>query len=156
MSKALRFSGVAVALVFLGFAAHAPQASSTDALQARYQGITHVEVFANSAVHIPQSDLHNHAVVSIYRIDGLAMLEEELNINLPSNEAQAYRYMIEKEAEIKKKYQSRINNAASGLTLAIQYKLNRLPAVVFNQRFVIYGVNDLEQAAMIFQKRRFP
>ena len=53
---------------------------------------------------------------------------------------------------IRRKYQAQIINASNGMTLAIHYRLDRLPAVVIDRKAVIYGVPDVERALAIYQQ----
>ena len=39
-----------------------------------------------------------------------------------------------------------VKNAAIGLAKAVQYGIDRYPAVVFDGRVVVYGVTDLVEA----------
>ena len=52
--------------------------------------------------------------------------------------------------EIRRRYKDQITNAASGMTLAVQYRLDRLPAIVINRAKVIYGVADVDRAIELF------
>ena len=41
-------------------------------------------------------------------------------------------------------------NAAKGLMRALQYGINRYPAIVFDGQAVVYGVTDIETAARLY------
>lgn len=116
-------------------------------------GVTTVEVFANSATHIhaqPQTPY----LQRIYRVDGMAAISQQLSMRLPGDEAQAKTYMLQAEAQIRKRYKDQIVNAAHGISLAIHYRLDRLPAIVINRSAVIYGIANVEQAVALYQQSR--
>lgn len=118
--------------------------------QASAQAITTMEVFANSATLVRQPQQPPPFVVKVYRLDGMAQLEAQLSAGLPQTEAAAMAYMRQHEAEIRRRYKEQISNAATGMTLSIQYRLDRLPAVVINKSKVIYGIADVDQAAQLY------
>ena len=89
-------------------------------------------------------------MLKVYRVDAMAQLEQQLNAGLPKNEADAMAYMRQHEGEIRRRYKDQITNAASGMTLAVQYRLDRLPAIVINRAKVIYGVADVDRAIELF------
>ncbi|WP_280190814.1 TIGR03757 family integrating conjugative element protein [Delftia sp. PS-11] len=116
-------------------------------------GVTTVEVFANSATHVralPQTPY----LQRVYRVDAMAAISLQLSVRLPGDEAQARAYMLQAEAQIRKRYKDQILNAAHGMSLAIHYRLDRLPAIVINRSAVIYGVADVEQAVALYQQSR--
>lgn len=112
--------------------------------------VTTVEVFANSATVVRPPFRQPGYVLKVYRVDAMAQLEQQLNAGLPKNEADAMAYMRQHEAEIRRRYKDQITNAASGMTLAVQYRLDRLPAIVINRAKVIYGVADVDRAIELF------
>lgn len=113
---------------------------------------TTVEVFANMAtlVAVPQAPSYK---LQVYRLDVMALIEQQLSQGLPSVEADALAHLQRMEAQIRRKYQAHIVNAANGMTMAIHYKLDRLPAVVINRQAVIYGVPDVDKALTIYQQQ---
>lgn len=91
--------------------------------------------------------------LQVYRLDVMALIEQQLSQGLPSVEADALAHLQRLEAQIRRKYQAHIVNAANGMTMAIHYKLDRLPAVVINRQAVIYGVSDVDKALAIYQQQ---
>lgn len=116
-------------------------------------GITTVEVFANSATHV-RAQPQTPYLQRIYRVDAMAAISQQLSMRLPGDEAQAKAYMQQAEAQIRKRYKDQIVNAAHGMSLAIHYRLDRLPAVVINRSAVIYGVANVDQAVALYQQSR--
>jgi integrating conjugative element protein (TIGR03757 family) len=90
--------------------------------------------------------------LQVYRLDAMTLIEEQLSQGLPAVEAQALAVLQRMESEIRRKYQAQIINASNGMTLAIHYRLDRLPAVVIDRKAVIYGVPDVERALAIYQQ----
>jgi len=115
-------------------------------------GITTVEVFANSAMHFKNTAAAGDFVYKVYRIDGLAQLEAQVNQGLPNTEPEARAYLQRNMADIKKRYTAQAINAANGLTLVTRYKIDRIPAIVINQRAVVYGSTDIQQALASYAK----
>lgn len=128
-------------------AAAAPAAAHAQA------GVTTVEVFANSATHV-RAQPQTPYLQRIYRVDAMAAISQQLSMRLPGNEAEAKAYMLQAEAQIRKRYKDQIVNAAHGMSLAIHYRLDRLPAIVINRSAVIYGVADVDQAVALYQQSR--
>ncbi|WP_287919173.1 TIGR03757 family integrating conjugative element protein [Comamonas sp.] len=130
---------VAAAMAGLANAAQLPQPTT-------------VEVFANMAtlVAVPQTPAYK---LQVYRLDVMALIEHQLSQGLPAVETDALAHLQRMEAQIRRKYQAQIVNAANGMTMAIHYKLDRLPAVVINRQAVIYGVPDVDKALAIYQQQ---
>lgn len=115
--------------------------------------VTTVEVFANSATHVQQPAQPPY-VLKVYRLDAMAQIGQQITQQLPAGEEQAKLYMQQHEAQIRAKYKNQIVNAANGMSLAIHYKLDRVPAVVINRSSIIYGVSDVNQAVQLFLQSR--
>jgi integrating conjugative element protein (TIGR03757 family) len=138
-------------LVLLGFAVAALPALAQ--AQDLYQGITKVEVFANSAMVITPIQADRYQLV-IYRLDALKNVEAAINQNIPKTEAAARVYFAANQAEIKKRITPAVLNGANGIALARHYKLERIPAIVVDGASVIYGVTNVDQAIAMVQKHR--
>lgn len=118
-----------------------------------YRGITQVEVFANSAMLVtPQrSDRYK---LDIYRLDAMSRVEQSINQALPQNEADARAWLAANEARIRRQVQPVVANAANGITLAMHYRIDRLPAIVVNRQTVVFGMTDVNAALAAFQRAR--
>lgn len=117
--------------------------------------VTTVEVFANAATYVraPVQSPPPY-VLRIYRLDAMAQISQQLSMRLPMGEEQARAYMLQQQAQIRSRYQAQIVNAANGMSLAIHYRLDRLPAVVVNRHAVVYGVADVDQAVGLYQQSK--
>lgn len=114
---------------------------------AQAQSVLTVEVFANSAMHVtPQPSDELPYKLTIYRLDGLQQMEQTLNQQLPQDEAQAQEWMLRHQKQIAERYRAHIISAANGMTMMMRYRLNRLPAIVIDQRTVVYGLTDVDAA----------
>jgi len=84
--------------------------------------------------------------LQVYRINGIQAVEVVLSLNLPSDPAVAKRVALDRIQQLDNQSTTRLRNAAIGLTKALQYGIDRYPAMVFDGQCVVYGVTDLGQA----------
>lgn len=111
------------------------------------QPIQKVEVFANSAMV-----LTNAQGATVYRLDGLQQLQDELSQGLPSDPNKAAQIAQQRMRAMGAGLQERASNAATGIGLATQYGVDRMPAVVINGQAIVYGVTDVAEAVRLFLK----
>ncbi len=124
-------------------------------LPAAAQGITTVEVFANSAMSItPASGEGLPFKLDVYRLDAMQNVEHLINQSLPQTEAEAMAWVKANEARLRRQLQPMVVSSANGITLAAGYRLQRLPAIVINRQTVVYGVTDVQQAIALAQRER--
>lgn len=119
----------------------------------RYYGITSVEVFANSAMVITPQQATDYQL-KIYRLDGISQVESMLNQGLPQTEAAARAYAAKNKLALRRKVEPLILDSINGVKLAQHYRLERIPAIVINQRTVVFGVSDVESAIAQYQAFR--
>ena len=103
-----------------------------------------VEAF--TASDIPIIPDHQGDSVQVYEIDGIKRFEAQLSRGLPSDADSARRQAIERVAQVDEGRMQRVQGAAVGLSKAVQYGIDRYPAVVFDGEAVVYGVTDLAEA----------
>jgi integrating conjugative element protein (TIGR03757 family) len=84
--------------------------------------------------------------VQVYRLDAPARLEGEITARLPSDPSEAYAFAEEALKVQWREQAKRLTETYQGVLKARQYGLQKLPAIVFDGRAVVYGVTDLEQA----------
>ena len=82
----------------------------------------------------------------LYEIDAIKRFEAQLSRGLPSDADAARRQAIERVAQVDEGRMQRVQRAAVGLSKAVQYGIDRYPAVVFDGEAVVYGVTDLAEA----------
>lgn len=139
------YLGVALLVLALGWMSRAQ--AQTPAMP-----IT-VEVFANSAMHItPAGEARSELPykIDVYYVDGLQMLEQSLNQELPQTEPEARQWLAENQARIQREVAPVAIAAANGMALAQHFKIKRLPAIVIDRKAVVYGLTDVTEAVERF------
>ena len=84
--------------------------------------------------------------VTKYTVDGLARFESGLSEGLPQDPEAAKTEALRRVQQLDGARMVPAKNAAIGLAKAVQYGVDRYPAVVFDGRAVVYGVTDLVEA----------
>jgi integrating conjugative element protein (TIGR03757 family) len=84
--------------------------------------------------------------LQVYRIDGIQQVEAALSHHLPRDPAVAKRVALDRIQQLDNSARARMQRAAIGLTKALQYGIDRYPAMVFDGQCVVYGVTELGQA----------
>ena len=115
-----------------------------------------VEVFTSSeqAAVVP-ADAESHRVgVAVYCLDGLHQLETSLSAQLPNDAAAAQRVALQRIGELDHGERETLRSGAVGLAKALQYGLDRYPAIVINGAAVVYGTTDVELGLSRYQSWR--
>jgi len=105
------------------------------------------------------TDRH-HAVeapsgVYVVELDAPARIEAELAANLPADPAQTAAIVRQRLQDGGTPLQRRLANAYQGLTDAWSLGVTKIPAVVVDRRYVVYGETDVPRAlARIEEYRR--
>ena len=89
-----------------------------------------------------------------YRLDEVDLALAGLGASLPNNFTQA-------ESEARQRLNSprgaaamkRMQGAFEGLVVAWSHGVERLPAILINDRYLIYGVRDVDEALQLFAAR---
>lgn len=103
-----------------------------------------VEVFTTSDVSIitgPEVDR-----VEIYHVDGIRRFEEEISRGLSRDANTARQQAIDRVTQLDEDQKQQVQRAATGLSKAMQYEIDRTPAILFDGEAVIYGLTDLDVA----------
>jgi len=143
-----RFVAVVSAMIF--FVHLLGEHAAADAIQ-------HIEVFTSTEQAIVQmeeqdsGDQLSNVDVRTYAIDGMKMLEDMLSFNLPTDPQRSKQLALKRLNEIDEATKSEARSAAIGLTKAMQYGIDRYPAIVFNSEGVVYGVTDMTVALEYYQ-----
>jgi integrating conjugative element protein (TIGR03757 family) len=92
--------------------------------------------------------------VKLYDLDVPKKLFAALSRNLPADQAAAKRTLERRMQQYgRQTLQQQLMDAYQGLSVAIQYRIDRYPAVLFDRgRAVIYGVTDLQQALSLYRQ----
>ena len=112
---------------------------------------TSIEVFTTSEK--PASGNEVESVV-IYVVDDLDQLSESLSENLPGDPEAAKELALQRIARLGDDLRWTVEHTVEGITLARNYDLEQVPAVVFDQgESVIYGVTDVNQALAMYKNK---
>ena len=88
--------------------------------------------------------------INIHAIDGIEETTARLSYELPTNAKLAKREVLQRMKRFDKDQHERLRESAEALLLAARLRVARVPAVVFDRRWAIYGVNDLLHAHNVF------
>jgi len=96
----------------------------------------------------------NASVQRVIQLDTAQQIETELSANLPADPQQAAALVQQRLNQGGQPLQQRLREAYQGITDAWSMGITTLPAVVVEQRYVVYGETDLDKAlARIAQYR---
>lgn len=107
-----------------------------------------IEVFTTSERSVIGADQERlrTVTVTVYAVDGLERFESGLSEGLPADPETAKTEALRRIRHLDDTGMAPAKNAAIGLGKAVQYGVNRYPAIVFDGRAVVYGVTDLGDA----------
>ena len=136
----LALSNALVALALFGPLAFSVPVWASDALV--------IEVFTTGEQPVVggEHERLRTATVTIYVVDGLERFESGLSEGLPADPDAAKAEALRRIQHVDDARMVPAKNAAYGLAKAVQYGVDRYPAIVFDGRAVVYGVTDLVQA----------
>ena len=103
-----------------------------------------IEVFVDSASVVAGE------ATSIYVIDRIDVLKKTLSSGLPRNPEKAKQVALARFQTMDATLSQQLENAATGLTKAQQYGIDRVPAIVFDGKTLVYGVTDLSVALHLY------
>lgn len=109
-----------------------------------------VEVFADSKFHVISISENT----TVYVMDRIDQLQQTLSKDLPSDPENAKKLVLARFQRMDAQLSAELENAAKGLVQAIQYNVNRYPAIVFDGNAVVYGVTDVNAATQLYQRWR--
>jgi integrating conjugative element protein (TIGR03757 family) len=113
---------------------------------------TKIEVFTDREAPVATQGFGN---VDVYRLDTPARLESALSAGLPADPKRAKRIAWRRVRQAASAQAAPLQHAYEGLVKARAYRLDRLPAIVFDGgRAVVYGVADLEVALSPYREWR--
>lgn len=114
--------------------------------------VTDREVVGQGAIRINEQienvDLHVH------ELNGIQLVEAELSRDLTANPDQSRYIALQRIQVMDDQVRSRLQRSAIGLAMAMQYGVDRYPAIVFNGEAVVYGITDLHVAIARYQEWR--
>lgn len=107
-----------------------------------------VEVFTLSTL-----PLTNLGAATVHYVDAVALLEQHLSAGLPPDPVRAQQLVAQRIAALGPELNARVRSGAGGLARAAQLGVQRVPAVVFEGRWAVYGLTDVAAARRIFARR---
>lgn len=134
-------------LVLVILAGNVVQAAQIEAVTPRA-----IEVFTSSDLPITGGTVINPvpgrptSELQIYELDGIQRIEAELSRDLTADPEQSKRVVLQRFQQLHEDDRARMQRAAMGLAKAMQYGVDRYPAIVFNGEVAIYGVTDIGEA----------
>ena len=84
--------------------------------------------------------------LQIYQLDGIQRFEAKLSSNLPTDPDRSKQIAVQRIQQLDEQTMAAVQNAAVGLAKAMQYGIDRYPAIVFDGKAVVYGLTDLNSA----------
>lgn len=120
----------------------------------------HVEVFTTTeSPVIGEAHINIPAVLGemeyhVYELDGIQRVEAELSQGLTADPAQSRQVVLKRLQQLHGDYRGQMQRTAISLAKAMQYGMDRYPAIVFDSQAVVYGVTDVETALAHYQKWR--
>jgi integrating conjugative element protein (TIGR03757 family) len=117
------------------------QAASSD------QKVLSVEVFTTADRPVrwgPEVESKDARFIDlqVYELNGIQLVETALSKNLPTDQNQAKQTALKRIQQLDEQATASIQNAAVGLAKAMQYGIDRYPAIVFGGEVVVYGLTD--------------
>ena len=92
--------------------------------------------------------------LQVYRLDGIQQVERTLSVALPANPENARQIVLARFQQLGPSATTQLQQAAVGLAKAMQYGIDRYPAIVFDGEAAIYGVTDMGEAQHRYQAWR--
>ena len=116
-----------------------------------------IEVFTSAERPLIKTDANDSGgasqglAITVYEIDGIQSVERELSLDLPVEPQQSRQIVMQRIQNLDAPTRARMHSAATGLAKALQYGVERYPAVVFDGEAVVYGLTDLNIALEQYQ-----
>ena len=89
--------------------------------------------------------------LQIYQLDGIQRFEAKLSSNLPTDPNRSKQIAVQRIQQLDEQTMAAVQNAAVGIAKAMQYGVDRYPAIVFDGEAVVYGLTDLRIALNHYQ-----
>jgi len=111
-----------------------------------------IEVFTTTElpvigeVAVNRLAVHGETEFHFYELDGIQHIELQLSQGLTADPKQAKQVVLQRFQQLHEEDRARMRRAAMGLAKAMQYGVDRYPAIVFDGQAVVYGVTDVQTA----------
>jgi integrating conjugative element protein (TIGR03757 family) len=133
---------------------------TVQAAQHREENPRLVEVFTTTELPVTSESTLNRQPDStemefhIYELDGIQRIETKLSDGLTADPEQSKQVVLRRFQQLHEEDRARMQRAALGLAKAMQYGIDRYPAIVFDGEMAIYGVTDIGEALHRYQEWR--
>ena len=111
---------------------------------------TSIDIFTTAEQPISALDnlLRQHLGIEIrtHQLDAIKGLEDKLSQGLSSDPERAERQVLERLQQLNSDSRSQLQHSARALAKAVQYGVEKYPAIVFDGELVVYGLTDLSAA----------
>ncbi len=90
--------------------------------------------------------------LQVYRVDGIKRIQTNLSRDLPNDPENSKRIVLQRIQQLPTSERVDLQHSAVGLAKAVQYGVDRYPAIVFDGKLAIYGVTHLREALHRYQQ----
>ena len=146
------FNTPLIAVIILMIASVSCYGESENKLKAPLIEIFTASPFVMNEQGIQQLTDKREAEYKIYTIDQIDHLQQRLSRDLPRDPAQAKQQALKRFQSMDADLSRQLENAAKGLARALQYGIDRYPAIVFDGEAVIYGITNLDVATSHYRR----
>jgi len=94
---------------------------------------------------------HPNIDLQVYELNRIQLFEAQLSSNLPVDPDQSKQIALQRIQQFDAQAKAAIQKAAVGLAKAMQYGIDCYPAIVFDNKVVVYGLTDLNAALDHYQ-----
>ncbi len=116
---------------------------------------TSIEIFTTTDQPISAIETfvakHPETDVRIHKLDAIKQLEGKLSQGLSADPDKAKRLVLRKLQQLSNDTRSQLETSARSLAKAVQYGIEKYPAIVFDGELVVYGLTDLSAALMHYR-----
>ena len=109
-----------------------------------------IEMFTDSQTPV----LNNGPSTTVYIVDRIDRLQQALSEGLPAEPKAAKQDALQRFQRMDAQLSSELENAAKGLVQAMQYGIDRYPAIVIDGKAVVYGVTDVKATTRLYEQWR--
>ncbi len=117
-----------------------------------------MDVFITADQAIKQLDgfvaKHPEITLRIHTLDAIETLKAKLSKGLPGDPHEAKRLALSRLKQLSKEKRAELEHAATSIATALNYGVIKYPAIVFDSKFVAYGLTDPFSALAHFQRWR--
>ena len=134
------------------------QTRAVPAARTTVAAITRVDVFVSDKTPIAagaeSQGLAAGGSLNLWNLDDMERFNARLALGLPPDMATAAKQVAERAANLSADEQALLSKAANGQSRADALSINRVPAVVINEKHVYYGARTIEEALSAYRSGR--